>query len=39
MRESGERMEKGKKENREEISDTEKDASENCHLGNKGVTM
>lgn len=32
-------MEKGKKENREKFqTHTKKDVSENCHLGNKGVT-
>lgn len=37
MKEIEERTEKGKKENGEKISGTEKYASENFNLGNKGV--
>lgn len=37
MKERGERMDKDKKENGEDISDTAKYPSENFHVGNRGV--
>lgn len=39
MEERGERMERDKKENGEEISNTAKYTSEIFHLGNKGISQ